>query len=462
MTSHDTNTSFIRRLVSGLALSIGLLAAPIAVQATSTTIYGSLGNFDATNNLGEDAHGFEIQLEGIHPEDIAGFWSGNKYGDPVLIPYATGVFVRYMSSFDSSTGQFTATTVPHTANTPFAFTCYMGTPTYAQAGCDHFGVTLVAAVNPTATTYRWMIDDPANPGTLIGSAATLAIPAPVWRVVPPAVAGNPPVIVAEIAAPESQRTPGQYGDATWVRVYKTELSREVALGELTSDNQVVPQDSRQIETSWKLLQQSPPSSRKQRGKHTNQNSPGNGSRSVLRRYESYAYTGAYDPITHEALCGGDGSCETPLNSELGDMLGAQMAAINIGDPALLVPSATSAPSGAITNQTLSVTLTPPASVLDQTASVFVAAAPPSSLGGGIYLMSADGSWSPFTACASAPAASSGPLTSGLPLSVIPAPTDLTALKGTAIFVGYGIGTTYATACADMLNKSTFSAAYTIN
>src|SRR5262249_10086714 len=90
------------------------------------------------------------------------------------------------------------------------------------------------------------------------------------------------------------------------------------------------------ETAWDLIQQSPPHGHKQRGKHTNQGSVNSGSRSVIRRYETYAYTGAYDPITHEALCGGDGSCSAPLDGELGDMLAAQMAAVNVGVPSLTV------------------------------------------------------------------------------------------------------------------------------
>jgi hypothetical protein len=113
----------------------------------------------------------------------------------------------------------------------------------------------------------------------------------------------------------------------------------VALDELTSDNPIVPQDPATLETAWKLLQQSPPTSRKQRGKQTNSGSPNGNSRSVLRRYETYAYTGAYDPLTHEAICGGDGSCNAPLDGELGDLLGAQMAAANIGIPSLTISKA---------------------------------------------------------------------------------------------------------------------------
>jgi hypothetical protein len=57
-----------RRVALGAALLAMLSAA--SVHAQSVTIFGALGNFDAANNLGQDAHGFEIQLEGIQPSDI--------------------------------------------------------------------------------------------------------------------------------------------------------------------------------------------------------------------------------------------------------------------------------------------------------------------------------------------------------------------------------------------------------
>jgi hypothetical protein len=262
----------------------------------------------------------------VQASDVVALWPGNKFGQPVVVPYATGIYVRYLSGFDPATQQFVSTTVPHAPGTPFAGTCYMGSPAYAQAGCDHFGVHLAYTASSTSTIYRWMFADPANPGTLIASANSVSVPAPIWTFVPPPPTQPtaPPVLVAEIAAPDPPEVPGQYGDATWVRVFKTELDREVALDELTSDNPIVPQDPAQIETSWDLIQQSPPGGHKQRGKHQNQGSVNSGSRAVVRRYETYAYTGAYDPITHEALCGGDGSCSAPLDGELGDMLSAQM------------------------------------------------------------------------------------------------------------------------------------------
>ncbi len=333
----------VRRAALAL-VAVAALVAPAAAHAQTVQILGGLGNFDAANNTGQDANGFEVQLEGIRPSDIFVTWTGNRYGTPVIEPYATGVYVRYESLWDASTQSFTQATIPFAGGGSFAGTCYMGSASYATSGCEHFGVHLNYGVNPTATAYRWMFADAQNPGSLTTMApsgitpAPLYVAAPVWTVIPPPPTQPtaPPTVVAEIVAPEAPNPDLQWGDAVWIRVYKTELQREVALTELVSDNPIVPQDAATLETNWKLIQQSPPTSRKQRGKQVNQGQLGGGSRSVLRRYESYAYTGAYDPLTHEAVCGGDGSCNAPLDGELGDLISAQMAAVNLGVPSLAV------------------------------------------------------------------------------------------------------------------------------
>ena len=51
------------------------LAASAVSQAQTATIYGSLGNFDVVNNTGQDACGFEVELEGVAPTAIPStFW----------------------------------------------------------------------------------------------------------------------------------------------------------------------------------------------------------------------------------------------------------------------------------------------------------------------------------------------------------------------------------------------------
>jgi len=323
-------------------LIVSLLSASLGVNAASY-IVGGLGNFDAANYEGKDAYGFEVQIEGIQASDLLPSWTGNKFGNPVVVPYATGVYVRYQSAYDSANHRFVSATVPKTPGTAFQGSCYMGTAAYYQAGCDHFGVHLnwTVASKATSTSYRWMFEDPANPGQLVGSTNTVTVPTPTYYFAP-AVVGQPPVLVAEVQLPPPPPPPvpppvPQYGDATWVKVYKTEVAREVNLNELVEGNPIVPQNVAQVETDWDLLQASPPPDgrHRQRGKLVNQGSPNSNSRAVIRRYETYAYTGTYDPITHEAVCA-DGTCSAPLEGELGNLIAAQMAAVNIAVPSLTV------------------------------------------------------------------------------------------------------------------------------
>src|SRR6476660_9544736 len=72
--------------------------------ARASVMYGSLSNFDVVNDTGEICRGFEIELEGVNPPDIA-FTFGNpyiRYGDPVTVATATGTIVRYASAFGAS------------------------------------------------------------------------------------------------------------------------------------------------------------------------------------------------------------------------------------------------------------------------------------------------------------------------------------------------------------------------
>ena len=232
------------RLAAGAALSIGLYAAAPAAMAQSNYIVGGLGNFDAANFEGKDAYGFEVQIEGVKASDLGPSWTGNKFGNPVVTEYATGVYVRYQSIYDAVNQRFVSATVPKPPGIAFGGTCYMGSAAYAQAGCDHFGIHFLytATGKPTVTTYRWLFADAVNPGQLVGSTNAVTVPTPTYYFMPPPVTQPtaPPVLVAEIQLPPPPPAPiPQYGNATWMKVYKTELQREVALDELTADNAIV-------------------------------------------------------------------------------------------------------------------------------------------------------------------------------------------------------------------------------
>lgn len=126
------------------------------------------------------------------------------------------------------------------------------------------------------------------------------------------------------------------------------------------------------------------------------------------------------------------------------------------------PTVTGDAAGPLNRRTINIGMTPPASVGNRAGHAFVAALLPVALGGGIYLLSASGNWSAFATCDSAPAVQAGPLGTPLALSLVPAPMDLTALKGTTIYTGYGIGSTAASACANMVANMSLSLALTID
>lgn len=334
--NHDSKSRIIKHACSAV-LTLSLFAAASAANAV-VALVGGLGNFDAANYEGQNAYGFEIKIEGLQASDLSQSWTGNKFGNPLIENYATGVYVRYQSAYSPIALQFVSATVPMTGSQSFAGTCYMGYPSYTTAGCDHFGVHInyAAMSKATTTSYRWMFEDPANPGHLVGSTATIMVPTPSYSF--PNI--GTPDIAATVELPPTPPAPiPQYGNATWVRVFKTELTREVNLNELVDTNPIVPQDAAQIETGYKLMQASPPpdsgGNHKQNGKLVNQGTPNSGSKAIIRRYESYEYTGAYDAITHEALCA-DPTCSVPISTEIGNLLAAQMAAVNINVPSLTV------------------------------------------------------------------------------------------------------------------------------
>src|SRR5437763_2638956 len=177
----------------GFALALFILALFTAsAQAQTATIFGSLSNFDVVNDTGHDAHGFEIQLEGLQAGDIYYTFSAQRYGAPQAVPYSTGVYLRWTSAYDAGAQQFLHTTVAHASGTPFAGSCYLWGANYDAAGCEHFGASLRA--NPVKTTYRWLIEDPVSPGTgaLAPFDPPVAISAPTYVTLPPAQPAAPP------------------------------------------------------------------------------------------------------------------------------------------------------------------------------------------------------------------------------------------------------------------------------
>lgn len=314
----------------------------------AASFLGFLGNFDVVNDSGNTAHGFEIELEGLHSSDITdtfgganrGFPSGTgfdpatavvRYGAPTITEYANGsIFgtrVTYASAWDAASQSWLFGTPSGTFITP-GDNCWTGGGVGYNAGtpCDHFGVgTSKTAIK---TSYSWLFDDGSNSGKLTNSNGQVVLPAPNWNVIPadPAPAGQPqpkPVVAADIRAPQAEQE-GQFGEAIWVKVFRTELEREVELEELIGGNPVIEQAETEIE--WQLLQTDPgnPDAGKLEAGYLNV--LGQNAESVIFRYEFYKYAGEYDPENHEAKVGSDSN---PTEAEIGTYLGAQNGAVNL-------------------------------------------------------------------------------------------------------------------------------------
>lgn len=343
-----------RTTFGGCSLLLGLMIAP-GIRAQTATIVGYPANFDAINNTGGDAHGFEIEADGISSADVNRVFGGIapgcyiRYCTGQMFDFPGGVYIRWMSPWDPNTQQFTlATPVPNgtVATGESCWTFGLGAR-YPAAGCEHFGISSLRS--PTNVSYRWLVADPNHPGQLMyaggaplppGNVPPAPVPPPVFpiphpiiNVIPPAQPGAQPAVDFQVRIPPPPVVTPQWGTAQWVKVFKTELNQEVDLNQLMGGDAAVPEGANQLETPWKLLQTNPHSANS--GVLHNQAVLGNGSHAVVRRYEYYTYTGKYDPLTHEALCA-DPTCSAPAVGEVGGLIGAQNAAANIEIPSITV------------------------------------------------------------------------------------------------------------------------------
>jgi hypothetical protein len=326
--------------------AIALAMAPMLCHAQTGTVSGTLAGFDVVNNSGQEAHGFEVQFEGLQANQLYYSVYGGRYGNPQPVPYATGVYQRYQAIYDPNNKTWSATT-PLGGSTPtFSWQdCYLGGVGYSTSGCEHFGQSLhpLNSGQTVVVTGRWLVEDIANPGTLIALNPPAAIPFITWFFglpVPPGgiatspATGTAPVITAVFEAPEAPEAPEKFGPAKWVKTFITQFDRELTADELSSTNpSVVPESATQVEVAWDIVQKSPPPSvntkgAPNRGSKSNSGKIAASTRSVIRRYEFYKYTGALDAITNRVICA-DTVCKVPSAGELGVAVSAQNTAANV-------------------------------------------------------------------------------------------------------------------------------------
>jgi hypothetical protein len=312
-------------------------------MAGATSIFGSLGNFDAVNNTGSVAHGFEIDLEGIHASQVTDTFGGagrgfpttvERYGSPTITEYSNGstfgTRIVYQANLSGPSAGWVGT--PTGVYTTPGESCWTGGSSGygASTPCDHFGVGLSA--NPSKTTYSWLVESTPGSATLVN--ATSNVLAPTWTVTPQAPApGNPappPIIVAQIVAPPADFSgpEPQFGTAIWAKVFTTEIDGMVKLEDLLGGNAVVNQAAQHTETEWQLLQTDPGNPLSGILDNGGLAPAGANAQSIVRRYEFYSFIGSYDAQTHEALFAPGFGDSNPGPSDVGNFIGAQNAALN--------------------------------------------------------------------------------------------------------------------------------------
>jgi hypothetical protein len=291
-------------------MAAGLAAATATVLLATPAhavvgISGTMSNFDVFNETTTDAYGAEIELEGCHAVDVMSTYPAH-FNSNAINEYSTGATFGTRITFTGYNflpAEYIAPTVGQNTNGHFAVDI---------PGAEHFGFSV--GQQPSVTRFYWLDQGGQRIGTM-----PLAIPNPTWTYVPPAKAGDQPVVLAVVQIPEPAEAHVQQADAIWMKVFETELDRPVSLEELISGGDVAPQEAAEVEIEWELLED---------GVLSEAEAPvGKDAECVIRRYEFFAYTGPYSS-EHEALSTYNGVGDPP-DSELGQFIAANMVAANL-------------------------------------------------------------------------------------------------------------------------------------
>lgn len=368
-----------------------LILLAFSTQSHATVMYGTLGNFDVVNDTGRDAHGFEIEYEGLHSTDIGYTWTYSRYGNPSLVevPATTvnGVttplktIVRYATPYNSTTHQWAATS--NAATFPWMVTAaHQCTNPVSTDGCEHF-VTgfFTSAIVPKSVTYHWLVDNGAGALVRAETLGYLAPPPPAINIpifqpaiVQPAPINNvvqPPVVKAVVAVmpvPKEpvEPAPTQWGTPHWVKVIKTSIHNIKPVDAALLINEDKNGDGlpdwqngepAEVESEWYLVQKEPVGKDAgAKAAHVGAAENINANEKVTRKYEFYKYTGkalSFDGENHEAMCdavakdnvhgsqtsvsitdsmGNSYNYDCSTDAIIGDYIGANMVAFEAAAP----------------------------------------------------------------------------------------------------------------------------------
>lgn len=345
-------------------LALAATLAVLALPAPAVSVIRNLANFDAVNNTGHHADGFEIELEDPDLWDDssnAGQHNSSKYVYSVfgldrnfgplgfqVTRFSQVAVTNYSNAANQHAGVritygfaggtlLTASQIDEAAanqaTTPFnpgGFTtqgesCWPGNVTWSKANpCDHFGVATTG--NVLSTRYSWVVQAEAGKPLV---SELVAIPAVVYQAPAPAPGQAAQPVVARIEAVEMEpdRIDRNWGTAVWVKTFTT----------ITKNHDI----------EWKLLQNRPKSQDDEEpdGEDADEAQEDaltldDNSKSFIRRYEFFEYTGGYDADKkNRAFCDNDSDClKDPMAfGAVGNFLGRQIAGYNALEAAAPVP-----------------------------------------------------------------------------------------------------------------------------
>lgn len=364
------------------AAALAALVLPAVGPVAAGTV-GSLANFDAINDTGKPAYGFEIEFEdasfyaisvgsvfgynrvfgGVAGGDPLGVVRFGKvsiddyYDDPVNKTGHRGVRISYGARIDAITGisvidplKFTPANDPASPYSTPGESCWPGANGNWMANpCDHYGVS--TATHPAVTRYNWLVETAPGSGVLTKQVA--GIPAVDFVYTPPQQ-NAPANVVARIAPvaphPEQPERVDLWGDPFWVKVTKTKVGRNIDLGDLLvnqDDGEENEIERAEVETEWKIFQKRPLI---RDDINDVLESPeveiNEGDKAVMRRYEFFRYTGPLNVDGSGEVDCNDFCEQDPLGldaagdhagiSFVGNYVGQQMAGFNV-DQAGVVP-----------------------------------------------------------------------------------------------------------------------------
>ena len=338
-----------------------------AAAPASATIIGSLANFDVVNDTGRNAYGFEIEFEdsSFSSSKITSVFGYDRdfglpggpgavvrYGKPIIEDIA-GFGVRI--TFGGTVGNVFTPFNDGSFNTPGESCWPLGAGWSTGSPCDHYGVSTLG--QPAVTRYKWLVEDTPGSGNLVPIQA--AIPAVQFQYTPPVqaageVAAQPARLNAVIAAVAPNReapdNDGVWGEAFWVRSFKTKVKHDVDLADLFrgDDDQEAAAPEIKTRIRWELFQKAPAGM--DDGNIDEVEIEGiedvleDDDRAVLRRYEFYKVNldglgievdadGRVDckQDCNDILKGGDQDLEQFEQTYVGAFVGAQMVGFNVDE-----------------------------------------------------------------------------------------------------------------------------------